>query len=191
MRKYDLCLADQQTLLHIAKTTVECCVKNLATPDFNIASEILREMRGAFVTLHSQGELRGCIGHIIAAKPLYLTIMEVAEAAALRDPRFPPVRPDELPALSFEISVLSPLRPIKDIQEIQVGTHGLLVKNNFYRGLLLPQVATEAGWNREQFLAHTCRKAGLPQNAWKNPETTIEVFSAFVFGEENAAAKEH
>ena len=105
----------------------------------------------------------------------------MAEAAAFRDPRFGPVRESELSELEFEISVLTPLKKIKDVNEIQVGKHGIYLKRGWYSGLLLPQVATEYGWDRQTFLEHTCQKAGLPSNAWKEKDTEIYIFSADIF----------
>jgi len=143
----------------------------------------LKEKRGAFVTLKIGGELRGCIGYIIPVKPLYQTVRDVAESAALKDPRFSPVSARELPELEFEISALSPIRTVSNVDEIVVGRDGIIIKRGFYQGLLLPQVATEYGWSREEFLQHTCLKAGLPKDAWKQVGTDISVFSAEVFGE--------
>lgn len=174
---------DQQTLLHIARTTIEEVVKGERATDPEVTSAALMEDRGAFVTIHKKGDLRGCIGYIIGIKPLCQTVREVAEAAALRDPRFNPVTPDELPDLELEISALSVPRRITNIEEIQVGVHGIIIRRGYRQGLLLPQVATENGWDRRTFLEYTCRKAGLPPNAWSDPETEIEIFSAEVFGE--------
>jgi AmmeMemoRadiSam system protein A len=111
-------------------------------------------------------------------------VKEVAAASAFEDPRFPPVRGDELDALSIEISVLSPLERISDVEKIRVGVHGLIMRRGARSGLLLPQVAVEQGWDRDTFLTHTCYKAGLPGDAWKSPDTIIEIFSALVFHEE-------
>jgi len=105
----------------------------------------------------------------------------MAEAAAFRDPRFSPVKEKELPELDIEISVLTPLKRIKDVNEIQVGTHGIYIKKGWSSGLLLPQVATEYGWDRQTFLDHTCQKAGLPSTAWKEKDTEIYIFSADIF----------
>lgn len=144
----------------------------------------LQEKRGAFVTLHgAAGQLRGCIGYVEAVKPLAQSVAEMALAAALRDPRFQPVRQGELDGLKIEISVLSPLKKISSAEEIEVGRHGLVIRRGLLAGLLLPQVATEYGWNREEFLDHTCLKAGLAPGDWKKPGTEIRIFSADVFGE--------
>ena len=126
---------------------------------------------------------RGCIGYVIPFKPLYQTVIEVAEAAATRDWRFTSVQPDELPSIDYEISALSPLETIEDINLIEIGVHGLVIEKGMHKGLLLPQVATDWGWDREEFLEHTCQKAGLKKNAWKDDDCTIQIFSAEVFGE--------
>jgi len=139
--------------------------------------------RGAFVTLHKEGHLRGCIGHIIARTPLLETIKEMAHAAAFRDPRFPPVTRDELDQIDVEISVLTPLEVLDDPTNLIPGVHGLYITGWGRSGVLLPQVATEQGWDRETFLTHTCYKAGLPGDAWEKPGLTLEVFTAQVFGE--------
>jgi len=172
---------DKKILTDIAKRTIECKVKGEPLPEFKIDSEILKEKRGAFVTIEKHGNLRGCIGYIEAIKPLYITIQEMAEAAALKDPRFPPVTEDELKDLEIEISVLTPLKKIKDIDKIQIGKHGLYMKGGFYSGLLLPQVATDYGWDKETFLQQTCLKAGMESNCWKDKETEIYIFSADIF----------
>jgi AmmeMemoRadiSam system protein A len=135
------------------------------------------------VTLKLNGELRGCIGRIGACQPLLETVKDVAVSSAFDDPRFPPLSPDEWPQVRIEISVLSPFERITDLQRITVGVHGLMVRNGHRSGLLLPQVATEQGWDREAFLSHSCRKAGLPADAWRSPDTRIEIFSATVFHE--------
>jgi AmmeMemoRadiSam system protein A len=179
----DLGLNDEEkkTLHHIARTVIESRVKGKPVPDFKIESPILKENRGAFVTLQKRGQLRGCIGYIEGHGPLHHTIQEMAEAAAFRDPRFSPVKEKELPELDIEISVLTPLQRVKDIHEIQVGTHGIYIKKGWYSGLLLPQVATEYGWDRQTFLEHTCQKAGLPPTAWKEKDAEIYIFSADIF----------
>jgi len=130
----------------------------------------------AFVTLMCKGELRGCIGYVEPIKSLAEAVAHCAEAAAIADPRFPPVAPSELPHLRVEVSVLSPLQPVTDPQEIQIGTHGLFITQAGRHGLLLPQVATEFGWDRETFLRQTCLKAGLAGDAWKRG-AEIQLFS--------------
>jgi len=172
---------EKKTLHHIAKTVIENKARGKGVPEFKIESPILKENRGAFVTIHKKGQLRGCIGYIEGHGPLHKTIEEMAEAAAFRDPRFTPVKEKELPELELEISVLTPLKRIMDVNEIQVGRHGIYIKKGWYSGLLLPQVATEYGWDRLTFLDHTCQKAGLPSNAWKEKDTEIYIFSADIF----------
>jgi AmmeMemoRadiSam system protein B/AmmeMemoRadiSam system protein A len=172
---------EKKTLHHIAKTVIENKARGKALPEFKIESSILKENRGAFVTIQKRGQLRGCIGYIEGHGPLHKTIEDMAEAAAFRDPRFSPVKEKELPELDIEISVLTPLTRIKDVSEIQVGKHGIYIKKGWYSGLLLPQVATEYGWDRQTFLDHTCQKAGLPSAAWKEKDTEIYIFSADIF----------
>ena len=183
IRDLELDKIDKRTLLEIARTTIEHVVRGETPPEYKTDSPVLLENRGAFVTIHKKGALRGCIGYVQAFKPLYLTIVEMAEAASLRDPRFSPVTPDEVPELDIEISVLTPIREIQDINEIEVGKHGIIIEQYNQSGLLLPQVATEYGWDRETFLDHTCQKAGLHKRAWKEPDTIIKIFAADVFGE--------
>jgi AmmeMemoRadiSam system protein B/AmmeMemoRadiSam system protein A len=179
----DLGLNDQEkkTLHHIAKTVIENKVRGKPVPEFKVESPILKENRGAFVTINKKGQLRGCIGYIEGRGPLHKTIEEMAEAAAFRDPRFMPVTEKELPELDIEISVLTPLKKITDVNEIEVGKHGIYIKKGWFSGLLLPQVATEYGWDRKTFLEHTCQKAGLPSNAWKEKDIEIYIFSADIF----------
>ena len=179
-----LSLNDKRELMDIVRTTVESVVSGEKVPHFQTESKDLLDKRGAFVTLKIDGRLRGCIGYIIPVKSLYLTVQEVAESAAMRDPRFPPVTPEELPLLDYEISALSPIKKIDDTQEIVVGKHGIIIRRGYSQGLLLPQVATEYGWDRQTFLEHTCSKAGLPSQAWKQPNTEISIFSAEVFDED-------
>lgn len=173
---------EQAALLRLARQSLEAHVCRKPLPPVQVEFPRLRQRRGAFVTLKKHGELRGCIGHIWPVKPLYQTVIEMAEAAALYDYRFPPVKPEELEDLTIEISVLSPLRPISDLREIEVGKHGIYLTYGRFSGLLLPQVATEQGWDREEFLAHTCLKAGLPPDMWRRG-AKIQVFTAQVFGE--------
>ncbi len=174
---------DKQFLLSLARRTVEARVADLPVPEIADPSPVLNTKCGAFVTLHKRGNLRGCIGYIEAYKPLFKTIAEMAESAALRDPRFAPVSRAEVKDLHIEISVLSPLRTIDDPGEIEVGKHGIVIERGRNRGLLLPQVAGEQGWDRETFLAHSCMKAGVEPDAWKTKTATIRVFTATVFSE--------
>ncbi len=174
---------EKQVLLQIARAAVEAAVQGEAPPDSSTDDPALLEQRGAFVTLKREGQLRGCLGYVEGIMPLIAAVAENAAAAALRDPRFPPVRPAELPQIKLEISALTPLRPVQNTDDIEVGAHGLMVCLGPNRGLLLPQVPEEYGWEREEFLSQTCRKAGLPAGSWKNPTTDIFSFKAEVFGE--------
>ena len=139
---------------------------------------------GAFVTLHKAGKLRGCIGNIIGRGPLYATVCDMAIQSATSDPRFNPVTKNELDEIDIEISVLSPLERIYEPDKIIMGKHGVLVKRGFSSGVYLPQVATETGWTRDEFMDSLCaQKAGLPRDSWKKGECDIYIFSAEVFGE--------
>ena len=175
---------EKNELLALARKSVEYAVKERKPYDPTASSsESLNQERGAFVTLKKAGELRGCIGYTSAVKPLYMTVRDTATYAALRDPRFQPVAASELGQLQYEISVLSPLRRVRDVKEIKVGEHGLLMKNGTYEGLLLPQVPVEERWDRQTFLEETCAKAGMPAKCWKDENTDIFMFTAVVFGE--------
>lgn len=174
---------EQNALLSIARKSVEWTVLGGEKPHFDYDFSIFNENRGAFVTLSRNDQLRGCIGFVLAVKPLAETVAEMAAAAAQRDPRFTPVEKNELEELALEISVLSPFKEIDDPSEIKVGVHGLYIKNGLYSGLLLPQVAEKHNWDRLEFLRHTCIKAGLPSDAWQDNDTQLQVFSAQVFGE--------
>lgn len=143
---------------------------------------IFAEKRGVFVTLHVRGRLRGCIGIVEAYEPLGTAIAHCAAGAALHDPRFPPLRAEELAELQIEISLLSPPEPLR-AENIEIGKHGLLISHGTSRGLLLPQVALEHRLSCEQFLQETCRKAGLPTDAWKNPEIQLFGFFCEVFSD--------
>ena len=175
----------KQALLRIARESIEAELRGEAPPAAE-GQGTPDEKRGAFVSLKKRGKLRGCIGMIEARKPLVQTVEEMAVAAAFQDPRFPPLRREELKDLRVEISVLTPLRRVADVDAIEIGTHGLYIRRGARAGLLLPQVATEWRWDRETFLRETCRKAGLAPDAWRDPETEIYLFSADVFGEEQA-----
>ncbi len=146
--------------------------------------------RAAFVTLHVGGALRGCIGTLERRRSLWNVVGEMAAAAATRDPRFPPIDETDLRTMSVEISVLSPDVKIHRPEEIEIGRHGLDVRRGAARGLLLPQVAVEHGFDREKFLAATCRKAGLSGDAWHDADTELRVFEAEVFGDASAAPRE-
>ena len=142
---------------------------------------------GAFVTLHISDTLRGCVGHIEGRGSLVETVQEAAAAAAAKDPRFPPVRVEELPRIVIEISVLGPLEPCPGPQAIEIGRHGLVIDDGPHRGLLLPQVAVERGWDAQTFVSKTCLKAGLRPDAWTGA-AALSMFEADVFSEADAAA---
>jgi len=143
----------------------------------------LAEPSGAFVTLHADGELRGCIGTFRPQSSLAETVVRMAVAAATEDPRFGPLVPGDVAALAVAVSVLGPPRPIAEPLRVEIGRQGLLVSRGLHRGTLLPKVAVEHGWGAEEFLKHTCLKAGLPPRAWEDPGVTVEVFDADEFGE--------
>jgi AmmeMemoRadiSam system protein A len=174
---------DRFQLLQLAREAITAYVHHQPMPRIQLAGVFARP-GGAFVTLHRQGDLRGCIGHIEPFEPLGEVVARCAVAACSRDPRFPPVTEPELPEIQVELSLLSPLEPIAGVADFEIGTHGLVVEYGWHRGLLLPQVATEWNWDRETFLAHTCQKAGLPMDAWKRG-AKLWRFSAEVFGEES------
>ena len=178
---------DRAELLRIAHKSVETAVRDHKLLDLPLpASETLAQERGAFVTLKEHGDLRGCIGYVAPTKPLAFTVRDVAAYAAMEDHRFSPVKPAELAELDYEISVLSPMRRVLDVAQIQPGRDGLLMKRGRTEGLLLPQVAAEEHWNRDTFLQETCFKAGLERSCWQTADTDIFSFTALVFGEHNA-----
>ena len=179
---YQLSPEEKRLLLKLARDTVELWVKEGRVPDFEPPPGPLSQHGAAFVTLKKQGQLRGCIGHVIAHVPLWECIRDVASSAATRDSRFPRVRPRELPDLRYEVSVLTPMQPLPDPTRVRVGTDGLMVSWKGRRGILLPQVPGELGWSRQEFLSATCRKAGLPLDCWKKG-ARFEHFQALVFHE--------
>jgi AmmeMemoRadiSam system protein A len=172
---------EKQRLLSLARRAFEARVTRQPAPKAEYGGT-LDWKSGAFVTIHSGGDLRGCLGRLEPDAPLADTIIHLGEAVADSDPRFAPVSPAELPDIDLEISVLTPAEPIAGIEQIEVGRHGLIVEQGARRGLLLPQVATEQGWDRETFVSHTCRKAGLAPDAWRRG-ASLYVFEAEVFGE--------
>ncbi|MGA7562495.1 MAG: AmmeMemoRadiSam system protein A [Desulfobaccales bacterium] len=179
----DLSDADKKLLLQIARGSIEAHLLDKPAPALEAAPPSLCQPRGAFVSLHRRGQLRGCIGYLEAVQPLGETVREMAAAAAFHDPRFRPLGREELADLEVEISVLGPMQPVSDIDQIEVGTHGLYMVQGSCRGLLLPQVATEYHWDRLTFLKQTCSKAGLPPDAWKDPATKIYLFTAEIISE--------
>jgi hypothetical protein len=179
----DLGLSEKEkTLLKtIAREAIAAAVKGKDAAPVKDLTDKLKEHYGIFVTIKKHGNLRGCIGRIIGDQPVYLSCQRMARAAALEDPRFDPVTPRELAELEIEISVLTPLEPVRDFKDIVIGRDGLLISQGYASGLLLPQVASEYGWNVTEFLEQTCRKAGLPVSCYLDPDTQIMKFSAEVF----------
>jgi len=174
----------QRKLLSIARKTIEDYVKERKRAEFTEADPELLKEKGAFVTLRKGENLRGCIGNIIGHGPLYLTVRDMAIASSTEDPRFPPVTPNELKDIKIEISVLSEPKRITNPDEIELGVHGVIIKRGFRSGVFLPQVATETGWTKEEFLSNLCaHKAGLSPDAWKDKKTEIYIFTAQVFEE--------
>jgi len=176
---------DQQiSLLRLARNTI-AGVLNIELPHENLdfSDEIYKEKCGAFVTLHIDGNLRGCIGYIIGIKSMYETVIDMAKSSAFNDPRFKSLKNEEYELIDIEISILSPIETVNDPAEIVVGRDGLIISKGHNSGLLLPQVPIEQGWDKKTFLENTCYKAGLPGNTWTQKDTKIEKFSAQVFGE--------
>ena len=175
---------EKSKLLKLARDSINYYLAHKKSMYAEEADPVLRKEMGAFVTLHQNGRLRGCIGSITAKGPLYLTVRDMAVEAAVGDPRFPAVRAGEMKDIDIEISVLSPLEQITDPEKIVMGKHGVIVRKGFTSGVYLPQVATETGWTREQFMDSLCgQKAGMNPDAWKKGECDIYVFTAEVFGE--------
>jgi AmmeMemoRadiSam system protein A len=173
---------EQRACLELARRALEHYFKTGGRLRSTVTKGRLKEDRGAFVTLHVAGDLRGCVGYPLPVKPLDETIIEMAVAAASQDTRFEPLSPREMGRLRIEISVLGLPEPVDDPNVVEVGRHGIIVSKGFSRGLLLPQVPIEHGWDRETFLSHGCLKAGLPPEEWKKG-AKIEVFTAQVFSE--------
>lgn len=177
-----LSAVEKEKLLAIARESIIGFVNNGQAPNFQVTEESLLAKQGCFVTIKKDGSLRGCLGQFTSDSPLHLLVKEMAIAAATRDPRFYPMRSEDLENFELEISVLSSLSKIESIDEIEIGKHGLYIEKNFYRGVLLPQVAVEYGWDRNTFLGQTCLKAGLSKDDWKD-EADIYIFSAEIYGD--------
>jgi AmmeMemoRadiSam system protein A len=179
--------AERRRLLEVARRSIAMAIAAGHVPDlYTLPTEAVRRC-GVFVTLRAARRLRGCIGQPDSPHPLEQTVARCAALAALDDPRFSPLTLDEISIVEIEISVLSAAVPAEH-HEIEVGRHGIAVRSGASRGLLLPQVAQEYGWDRERFLAETCRKAGLDPEAWRHPDTRIEIFFAEVFSERDFRA---
>lgn len=177
---------EQEKLLEIARKTLESYLKDGKIPDLEIAIPNLLSQQGAFVTLRKKGQLRGCIGEFEAKEALWKVVQRMAIEAATKDPRFPPVRLNELADIDIEVSVLSPLKKIDDPNKIELGVHGVMIKKGFHKGVFLPQVATETGWDKENFLGQLCsQKAGLPWDCWKKKNIELFIYTAQVFEEES------
>jgi AmmeMemoRadiSam system protein B/AmmeMemoRadiSam system protein A len=187
--EFHLTPAEKDTLLRIARDTLTKYLADKSMPAIGppeyVLTPTLRTPCGAFVTLTESGNLRGCIGYVLAVAPLYRAVSEMAVNAAVRDPRFRPVQWTELKDIAIEISVLSPLSPCTDFRKVKVGKHGLLIRQGGRSGLLLPQVPVEWGWDRDEFLRQVCHKAGLPPDAYKAADAELFTFTAEVFHEKH------
>ena len=175
----------RQTLLRIAREVVEAAVRGQPPARHESSDPLFAEHCGCFVTIKNHGRLRGCIGTFTADAPLLHTVEQMAQAAT-HDPRFPfdRINPAELSQIDIEISVLSPLQKTDDPLSLELGKHGIYIRRGLASGCFLPQVATEAGWNKEQFLSNCCAgKAGLDPDAWKDPKTEVLLFTAEIFSE--------
>jgi AmmeMemoRadiSam system protein A len=190
----DLSADARKALLDVARGAVEAAARGEAAPEFppraveGTIGDELAEPRGCFVTLKTHGRLRGCLGHFEADAPARERVREMARASALDDPRFggDRISPDELADLNIEISVLHPRETIDDPLSIELGRDGIQVRKGARAGCFLPQVATETGWTKEEFLSHCCsHKAGLAPDAWRDPDTEVQRFRAEVFGDAN------
>jgi uncharacterized protein (TIGR00296 family) len=184
----DLSLDEGRLLVRTARRVIEEYVTRGRIPNPEVP-ERLRQPRGVFVTLTEHGELRGCIGYPFPVMPLIDALIAAAVSAATRDPRFPPVTPDELGSIEIEVSVLSEPElirvnhPREYLEKVEIGVHGLIVQHGGYSGLLLPQVPVELGWDVEEFLCQTCMKAGLPPDSWLRKDVTVMRFTAQIFAE--------
>ena len=177
--------AQKHALLKVAHDTIEAVITRKRIPVVEADDPDLAARCGCFVTLKNGDQLRGCIGQFIADRPLVNMVVEMAKASATGDPRFldDPITPDELPSLDIEISVLSPLKKTTDPLSLRLGIDGIYIKKGYLSGCFLPQVAEETGWTKEEFLSYCCsHKAGLPDDAWKDPKTEVFLFTAEVFG---------
>jgi AmmeMemoRadiSam system protein B/AmmeMemoRadiSam system protein A len=186
----ELSKKEKKVLLTIARDTLKEYFTNNKTPEevekkYSITDKLKLET-GVFVTLKKKGQLRGCIGSLVGKAPVYLGVMDNAISAALKDPRFMPVREEELKEIDLEISVMTPLQKIKDYKQIRLGIDGVIIKKGYNQAVYLPQVATETGWNLDEFLGSLCRKAGLPINSYKSEGMEFLVFQAQVFGEKES-----
>jgi AmmeMemoRadiSam system protein A len=171
-------------LLKLARNTIERYLQEGKKENGETENPKFLEKRGVFVTLHKKGDLRGCIGHPLPMMPLYHAVIDNSVASSTEDPRFPRVRPDELADIDIEISVLTVPKKVSDSADVKVGRDGIIISKGFNRGLFLPQVPVEQGWDLEEYISYGCRKAGLPPDEWRGGGVDIETFQAIVFGEE-------
>ncbi|MBN1231802.1 MAG: AmmeMemoRadiSam system protein B [Candidatus Coatesbacteria bacterium] len=176
-------------MLSYVRKSINEYVKNGKKIKIDDQEDIWNKNLGLFVTLKKAGNLRGCIGYIEGYQALRNSLVDLSIAASTKDPRFEPINKDEIDSLHIEISILSPIYDVNDVKEIKVGRDGIIIKKGFYQGLLLPQVATEYGWDLETFLEHTCEKAGLSSDSWKDKKTQIKRFSATIFQEKEGGKK--
>ncbi len=174
---------EKKILLDIARKAITSAILGKDEPPEPREEKSLNMRNGCFVTIKQDGELRGCIGNFQSELPLFKEVAEMAAASATKDPRFYPLQETDTDSISLEISVLSPLHKIGTVDEIDIGKHGIYLEKGYYRGVLLPQVATEHEWDRETFLKQTCLKAGLPTEAWDAEDADIYIFSAQIFGD--------
>jgi AmmeMemoRadiSam system protein A len=182
-----LAVDEQRELLRIARATLREHARSGKLPPGKPHRDTLLAPAAVFVTLHRDADLRGCIGTTTADRPIYRAVQEMAVAAATRDPRFPPVTADEIALIEIEISVLGALRAVHGPEEVVIGRDGVVVDGRGHRGLLLPHVAVESGWDAKAFVERTCQKAGLPRDAWREGDLTISVFPTQVFSEAELA----
>lgn len=175
---------EKENLLKLARASIEKRLFGETKIEMKTDFPIFHEKRAAFVTLHINGNLRGCIGQIIATNKLLDTIKEMSVSAAFSDPRFPSLSKNEYPKIDIEISVMTPLSEAESWKDVRVGVHGIIISKGYHKGVLLPQVATEYGWNTETFISHGCMKAGLPEDEYKRG-VKVEIFAANVFGEKD------
>ncbi|HEY3304373.1 MAG TPA: AmmeMemoRadiSam system protein A [Candidatus Binatia bacterium] len=184
MERIEIPPSSQKRLIALSRQTLESFVRGAADAAETIDDPCLLHSRyGAFVSLHRQNELRGCVGTCFPTSPLYETVIDMTEAAAARDRRVAAVTSRELAEIRIDISVLSALEPVTDPLSLQIGKHGLYVESGGKHGVLLPQVATQYGWDLETFLSQTCVKAYLPKDEWRRPNTKISSFIALIIEE--------
>lgn len=184
MKEFTLDKVDQERLLKTAREAIGAELQHRRA-SFPPSTNALDKKCGAFVTLHKQGALRGCIGNMQGTGSLFTTVQEMAVSAAFHDPRFPPLKQEEFEEMDIEITVLTPMELCEDPNKIEIGTHGLYIRSGTRSGVLLPQVPVEQGWDRETFLRHTCMKAGLIGDCWKEANTELYTFRGIIFGEKS------